>query len=369
MKNLFKGYYERSEEEYQEFFKSYIVFFDTNVLLDFYRYSEDTNSKLIGLIEKEIDNIYIPFQVAREFHLKRRNLIYQKVSKQNEFETKIKDIVELVKNNRVQPLITKDTRSDLINILEKVENESKETKQKWKNFESNDPIYNKLSELFKFRITENCSREEYDIILIEGKQRQKEKIPPGYNDSNSFQGDFIIWKQVLKKTVEVKKNIIFVTNEKKDDWVWKEGNRIFGARVELIDEVKELADVELLILDTERYLTLHNRFTDVKISEVTIKEVKDVSMFEQAFVQHLANSLVDSFSKNNVEKLIELNTRKIELEEKINNLQEQIVLSQKSDNPFEWVQLYSEKSEYEKELQKVEGAFKTVLQKQNKYLF
>lgn len=49
-----------------------LVIFDTNTMLNIYRYSEETKDISIDAMDKIKNNIWIPYQVGLEFNLRRR---------------------------------------------------------------------------------------------------------------------------------------------------------------------------------------------------------------------------------------------------------------------------------------------------------
>ena len=88
-----------------------------------------------------------------------------------------------------------------------------------------DEILNHVVEMFEGRVGTPYSKEQLEKIIEEGKERYKGKIPPGFKDSDKHGdtevfaeicqkfGDLIIWKQVIEKSKESKKGIIFVTDD------------------------------------------------------------------------------------------------------------------------------------------------------------
>ena len=93
--------------------------------------------------------------------------------------------------------------------------------------------------LFKSKVGNPYSKETYEQLENEGKERYKNNIPPGYKDSikkeNKY-GDYIIWKEIIQFSKEHKKNIIFVTDDKKEDWWNIIHGETIGIRVELRKE-------------------------------------------------------------------------------------------------------------------------------------
>src|SRR5690606_38623793 len=84
--------------------------------------------------------------------------------------------------------------------------------------------------------------EEISQIEQEGIARYSEEKPPGYcdwkKDRNEF-GDLIIWKELLKKSSNENKPILFITRDKKDDWFEIENDEVIGVREELVIESEE----------------------------------------------------------------------------------------------------------------------------------
>src|SRR5207245_1339836 len=91
------------------------------------------------------------------------------------------------------------------------------------------------------RIGEACTKEELDKIHREGQQRYAAKIPPGYSDASKPEpdryGDLVLWKQLIKHTKCVAKPLIFVTDDRKDDWWLERDGKKVGPRPELIQEM------------------------------------------------------------------------------------------------------------------------------------
>ena len=53
MRKLFPGHYTPSDEEFGKIWKDGLIIFDTNVLLDLYRYSENTVKALFDVMESK----------------------------------------------------------------------------------------------------------------------------------------------------------------------------------------------------------------------------------------------------------------------------------------------------------------------------
>src|SRR5690554_1006254 len=71
MKDLFRGYNKKTEKELKVLWENAIFVFDTNVLLNLYRYSEDTRNSIINLVENFKDRVALPYHTAYEFNKNR----------------------------------------------------------------------------------------------------------------------------------------------------------------------------------------------------------------------------------------------------------------------------------------------------------
>lgn len=67
MKGMFPQYEERTVEEFKSAWKDGLFVFDTNVLLNFYRYQTATRKELIDILHQLPNRIWIPHHVGLEF--------------------------------------------------------------------------------------------------------------------------------------------------------------------------------------------------------------------------------------------------------------------------------------------------------------
>src|SRR5664279_341625 len=82
-------------QEYKDAWSKGLFVFDTNVLLNLYRYHKDTREELLKIIDKLSDRIWIPFHVALEFQRNRLTVI----ATQNNLFSKVRSVVESSREN------------------------------------------------------------------------------------------------------------------------------------------------------------------------------------------------------------------------------------------------------------------------------
>src|SRR5436305_10786636 len=77
MKDLFPGFYKRSEEELSKIWQEGTFVFDTNMLLNVYRYTQKTRSRYLEILDllKQRGQLWIPYQVAYEYQARRMDVI------------------------------------------------------------------------------------------------------------------------------------------------------------------------------------------------------------------------------------------------------------------------------------------------------
>ena len=75
MREIYVGYTKKTNEELIDIWKNSHITFDTNVLLNLYRYSESTKNSLIDLIKKIEDRVFLTHQVGLEFNRNKYEII------------------------------------------------------------------------------------------------------------------------------------------------------------------------------------------------------------------------------------------------------------------------------------------------------
>ena len=289
MKNRFAEYYKPTDEEVQDMWSKATIVFDTNVLLDLYRYDTATRDEFIQIISFYKERLWIPYQVGWEFHRNREGVIKQNAEAydrvQKEFCSKIDDLLKsadaLADNH---PLLNmseiKKRAKTFKSAIEKSLASQKGAHPKIDN--TNDVVLDTITELFEGRTGENFTEEELCKIYEEGGKRYEKKVPPGYCDKKDkksclpqeLYGDLILWKQIIKWSAEQSTDIILVSSEEKKDW-WNIGDdKTKTPRVEMLKEFIEQTQRKVLIYSRTAFLENAKKNKDVKVSQKTIREVE-----------------------------------------------------------------------------------------------
>ncbi|HBI17564.1 MAG: hypothetical protein UR60_C0047G0006 [Candidatus Moranbacteria bacterium GW2011_GWF2_34_56] len=292
MKKLFKEYHQFSADEFQQLFKNCLFVFDTNALLNMYRYSRETVDEYLKVLRelKSKNQLWIPYQVGYEFFENRIGVISEYEKSYDEILSILDDAKKSIetryKNHPFLDLvkIKEDMNLGLSNIESKIKIQ-KNNHPKW--LEGDDVLEN-IVELFEDNVGSEYTNEELDKIKKEGQERYMRKIPPGFKDDQKSEekkyGDLILWFQIIDKAKKSKRSIVLISGDIKDDW-WlkKEGRRIMPLP-QLKKEMIAEAGVEFHIYTTDNFLELY-KIPSEEIDIKAIKEVREIRKSEEERVR------------------------------------------------------------------------------------
>ena len=72
----FVAYYPATDEAKSLAYSEGLIVLDTNALLDLYRLSASARHEFLAVLEKVKDRLFVPYQVALEFHTRRIDALY-----------------------------------------------------------------------------------------------------------------------------------------------------------------------------------------------------------------------------------------------------------------------------------------------------
>lgn len=288
MKKIFFEQYPMSDKEIRYFLQKGLLVFDTNVLLNLYFYTTETKNKMFGVMDKCKDRLWLPYQVGWEYFNNRKD----KIEKLHKSCDVITDSVNDAKNRFSKLLNDNYQRHPYIvrkELIELFKNGLKPLEEKLKELKSNDPdyakkdtIWERLETLYNGKTGEDYPLEKLEAIYKEGEERYSFEIPPGYADIKEkkdrgprhLYGDVIIWKMVIDHAKENKINVVFVTEEKKEDWFEKKRE----PRKDLLKEFFDKSEGQkILICDQEEFLYLADKHLGTDVGKDAIKEIKEVA--------------------------------------------------------------------------------------------
>lgn len=75
MKDIFKEYIVKTEEQKRAIWDNAVIVFDTNILLNLYRYTVGTRDELLSAMQTHQEKLWLPYQVGFEYFNKRLDII------------------------------------------------------------------------------------------------------------------------------------------------------------------------------------------------------------------------------------------------------------------------------------------------------
>lgn len=328
MNEMFKGYLNYSNEEYKDIWQNSLIVVDTNILLNFYRYSNDTREALYDILDKLKNRLWIPYYVGKEYFNNRDKVM---IDSYNDYDKLIKSTRESldsikneINNRKNNQLKAKDKINELIenNISEITKLLEKEKEEKKPNFDNNN-IDKNIITLLNDKIGENLESDEFEKVKKDGIERMKNQIPPGYKDSEKDEnGDYYIFYSMIEKSKKVNKHIIFVTDDTKEDWFNKINGEIHGGRYELLDEFYKKTNHLLLIYTSDGFvkavkknLNITANRDDQVIDELRKvrknmhdKEInnKNIYIYSNDYKHNLEKYISEELEKRNITELLGL---------------------------------------------------------------
>ena len=286
MKSNFPGHFFQVDENH-EIWNECIFVFDANILLNLYRYSDETRELLISTLSGLKERIWIPNKVAFEYLNNRLKVFWEQQDKYEKTISEINSLQQSLENSRQHPFISKEVLSELNTSFDKAKSELGDNKSAHAERLTNDKIKERIAEIFENKVGPPDLEAEILELIEEGKQRYKSKIPPGYSDAkkdtdeDSPQGkarpysDLIIWKNIIKKGKQENRPIIFITGDAKEDWWLKFSGKTIGPRPELIAEFKSEVGKDFYMYLPERFLSLSGEIMKKQMPREILEEIRD----------------------------------------------------------------------------------------------
>lgn len=280
MKTKFMEHYSLNEREFSALWRDAIIVFDTNILLNLYRYSATTRNEFIKKIKKFKDRVWIPYHVGSEFHKDRIIVINQQIKAYSDIIKKISEVDRELSNQSRNPFLSSQLYNRLNSVFKDSNTELKEKELEYSERLVTDNLNDKIAELFKGKIGDKYTDEKEAQIFLQGAERYVKKIPPGFGDikkpENEKYGDLIIWNQIIDKAILNKKPIIFVTDDEKEDWWHIVSGKTIGPNPDLLKEFHTKTKNRIYLYGSFRFLEFSNKFLKEKSTQKVINEVKNL---------------------------------------------------------------------------------------------
>lgn len=318
MKKAFFEYYAPTPEEISSIWRNCLLVLDANVLLNLYRYSVSTRDDILSTLKKFSSKLWMPFQIGWEYQNNRELVISKTYGLPKELSCKIRskkeDFLNSFKSEYLRnPYLSQEALSKKLDKLEAslvkfIEDRFKDAPD----MEDEDIVCRELNAIYDGKVGEDFSHEELLSLYQDGMQRYSAKIPPGYKDASEkkdrrerhIYGDLILWKQIIRYSGAQKKDVIFVCEDLKEDWMRIENGKTKGPRRELLREFHdETGGQKIVFMNQQRFLDFVHSLPEHSVKSSTIKEVnvnQEVLNVDHSLMSNYLNALerIGAFSKD-----------------------------------------------------------------------
>lgn len=329
MKEQFRSFKKLNDKDLTELWKNAIFVFDTNVLHSIYRYKTSTSEEVLELMERLTDRIWIPHHVALEFHRNRIAVIRDQHKKFDDTRKVINNAIKALKESLSQLQLSKrHSHIDPSPLLSSIDQNASDflvdldnQEQQSLTVDSDDELLARIEDIFEGRVGDTPSPTFIANIVSEGKKRYESKVPPGYLDATKSKdadntytfngieyerqyGDLIVWKQIIQYAAEQQvSDLIFITEDNKEDWWQKDQGKTTGFRWELVNEIHTNTTVDRFkaysllgfLNDAKEYLSDKGQLSQDAIEDVSSFEDNMRRYEEELAAQRLILSQAEAY--------------------------------------------------------------------------
>src|SRR5687768_8624924 len=139
MKELFPGYYRPSASTLADIWRTGIISLDANVLLDVFRVSDATAAQLLDTLERLQARLWIPYQVAKEYHTHLESIVADQVKPYDEATKRIESLLSTFSSPRSHPFIGDDLLNRTKTLFEELNRELNGRKARLEELLSDNP--------------------------------------------------------------------------------------------------------------------------------------------------------------------------------------------------------------------------------------
>ena len=282
---MFPGYYRPTEEEFARLWNDCLFVLDANILLNLYRHNIKASNDWLKILKGIGKSLWVPHQAALEYQRNRLNVIAEQTNTYNAIQADLDkgrgELVKILDKYKRHYLINVDQwRRPVNRLFSKIEKQLEAQKIKHPDLFKHDSLREEVTSLLEGKVGPPYPQERLKEIYKEGQERYAESIPPGYKDvtksGNAKYGDLVLWFQIIDMAKGVKKPIIFVTDETKDDW-WEEiSGKTIGSRPELMQEFFSKVGKIFYMYKADSFMIYAGNYLRQEVDKKTVDEIREL---------------------------------------------------------------------------------------------
>jgi hypothetical protein len=285
MRDLFPTHYKQKEQDFDALLRDCVFVFDTSALLNIYTYQPVTQNDVLDVLDAVKDRLWIPYQVADEYHAKLHEIISRPFGPYDNTIQALSNFIEQLAQlgNGMPSADIAALVAILEEPIEQVRKAVESARQRHRETLKPDERKDKIADLFAERVGPRYSAERLAAVCQLGGLRYENEMPPGFRDKNKRGmeqfGDLVVWFQILDYAREQKRPIVLVTDDEKQDWWEKDGKKKLGPHSMLKQEMMREAGVEFYAYSLGNFAIYVGKLFNRPLSE---EAVEDLAAHEQA---------------------------------------------------------------------------------------
>jgi hypothetical protein len=290
MRDAFREHHRLTKSELEKVWKSCVFAFDTNVLLNIYRYADSTREDLFRVIAHLGDRVWVPYRVGEEFYSNRIGVIREQAAKYEQLTRAVQQSLTQLNDGAFRKsgfLHVTELQQVLEPAVKRATQILDDRKKSHPDLLHDDPYLERLVELIGPSIGSEPTPEQRSQTATEAQKRLDRQQPPGIGpdsrkDPPERYGDIFIWFELLQLGKAKNAPIVWVTDEIKEDWWQVVAGERLGPRPELRLEMRKAAGVEFYIYSPARLFELLATQPEVKVAPSSIDDAQKITEELQA---------------------------------------------------------------------------------------
>jgi hypothetical protein len=286
LRDIFRGYYQPTHDEVEAIWRDGLIVLDANVLLFLYDVQESTATEHLDALKKRESRLWMPYQIAEEFH---RNVHKGRSTQTAAHQQRIKKIAGLLgeirstpARSRLRATAAQDKAVEALKLLHDELVTERDSIAEQTSHRAPDQLLERIASLFDGKVGAEYPKAKLEALHKEAAKRFADLVPPGYEDAKTKTGsrkygDYVLWRQLMDHAAKGKQDVLFVTNDNKEDWWLKIEQNSVVPRPELIQEFRAETGQNILILNsTQFYRQLFKDTSDTGRSEKVMAAQQDM---------------------------------------------------------------------------------------------
>lgn len=286
IRDLFPGYFRLQSSEFDGIWKRALIVPDTNIMLHVLRYGPETRRQVLDALTAFKDRLWVPYRVALEFSKHWRDVEIENRTAYDKVKNEVRG-----KGNALGAVFDRVTRHQIIDadaekkkitvFIDSLVDSLDEAAKRHPSIEDVETIIEQVSKIVGTAIGQEPTADTLAKWAMEAARRYERGIPPGYSDrkkeGDEKYSDFFIWEEMINAATTRSMPVIFVSDDRKDDWVLERDGHDLGPRPELIQEFWQRTGQRFYSYSLSEFLKWAQEYTKVTVSEKAIAEVEEES--------------------------------------------------------------------------------------------